>query len=206
MGVFGRFREKVGRDFKVSLLAEQRLPCASEAHLWGCPRSLIVHARLLCRFMRWLLVISMPRPATASTRCMQRSVAATTPNLWQSSLPNRSWILFVFAWYSFSAARTKWVLQVHDFAQTIKECEKQVKQLEIATTGTNCVSVGVCSVTIFEHVTCKYRLSRCFELPQVNLADCSCSYFQGNSRHPRKAFTSCVSGRSTGHCSAHCPI
>lgn len=49
------------------------------------------------------------------------------------------------------------MLQVHDFAQTIKECEKQVKQLEIATTGTNCVSVVVCSVTIFEHVTCKYR-------------------------------------------------
>ena len=27
------------------------------------------------------------------------------------------------------------VLQVHDFAQTIKECEKQIKQLELATVG-----------------------------------------------------------------------
>ena len=27
------------------------------------------------------------------------------------------------------------VLQVHDFAQTLKECEKQIKQLEIASVG-----------------------------------------------------------------------
>ncbi len=27
------------------------------------------------------------------------------------------------------------VVQVHDFAQTLKECEKQIKQLETASTG-----------------------------------------------------------------------
>lgn len=35
------------------------------------------------------------------------------------------------------------VLQVHDFAQTLKECDKQIKQLEIASTGKLRLKLGL---------------------------------------------------------------
>ena len=148
--MFGRFREKVRLCCSVVQTIFDVFSWSTAERCQGqrtvLKRSLSQYQALhwYCRFkkLRQLEAISVRPGVSASTKCIRRCVSAQQGyGNWHGHRSARkscsaSQKQIPPAQVSALALHIIALLQVHDFAQNMKQCERQLKQLEIASAGT----------------------------------------------------------------------